>query len=158
MQNTTHPLTTTTSTTVSSSTALWILSGTTQVSRYQKKHSPSHTYRDHQSSLICFLHLLQSMASSLFNFRFFTQSLSSFPSDHSHLCPLKCHHIFLSYGQISLPWIILFHTQIQSPSHYQWYILIGKQWYQSLNYFHRICILVSIAASASPSTVNMSPK
>jgi len=48
-------------------TALWILSRTTQVSRYQKKHSPTHTYCDHQSSLICFLHQLWSMASSLFN-------------------------------------------------------------------------------------------
>ena len=45
--------------------ALWILSGTTRVSRYQKKHLPNHTYRGHQSSLICFLHLLQSMASSV---------------------------------------------------------------------------------------------
>ena len=32
-------------------TALWILSGTTRVSRYQKKHSPNHTHRGHQSSL-----------------------------------------------------------------------------------------------------------
>jgi len=47
-------------------TALWILSGTTRVSRYQKKHSPTHTYCG-QSSLICFLHLLRSMASSLLN-------------------------------------------------------------------------------------------
>ena len=47
--------------------ALRILSGTTWVSRYQKKHSPTHTYRGNQSSLICFLHLLWSMASSLFN-------------------------------------------------------------------------------------------
>ena len=47
--------------------ALWILSGTTQVSWYQKKHSPTHTYRGHQSSLICFIHLIRSMASSLFN-------------------------------------------------------------------------------------------
>jgi len=29
--------------------------GTNQVSRYQKKHSPTHTYRGHQSSFICFL-------------------------------------------------------------------------------------------------------
>jgi len=36
------------------------MSGTTRVSRHQKKHSPTHIYRDHQSSLICFLHLLQS--------------------------------------------------------------------------------------------------
>ena len=47
--------------------ALWILSGTNWVSRYQKKHSPTHTYRGHQSSLIWFLHLLQSMASFVFN-------------------------------------------------------------------------------------------
>ena len=46
--------------------ALQILSGTTWVSRNQKKHSPTHTYRGHQSSLICLMHLLQSMASSLF--------------------------------------------------------------------------------------------
>ena len=49
--------------------ALWILSGTTQVCQYQKKHSPSHTCPEHQSSFICFLHLLQSMASSLFHLR-----------------------------------------------------------------------------------------
>ena len=40
------------------------LSGTTQVSWYQKKHSPTHTYPD-QSSFICFLHLLRSIASSI---------------------------------------------------------------------------------------------
>ena len=45
-------------------TALWILSRTTRVSWY---HSPTHTYHGHQSSLICFIHLLRSMASSLFN-------------------------------------------------------------------------------------------
>jgi len=32
-------------------TALWILSRTTWVSRYQKKHSPTDTHRGHQSSL-----------------------------------------------------------------------------------------------------------
>jgi len=32
-------------------TALWISSGTTWVSWYQKKHSPTHTHRGHQSSL-----------------------------------------------------------------------------------------------------------
>jgi len=48
-------------------TDLWILSGTTRVSWYQKKHSPTHTYRGHQSSFICFIHLLLSMASSLFS-------------------------------------------------------------------------------------------
>ena len=46
---------------------LW--SGTTRVGRYQKKHSPTHTHPDHRASLITFLHLQQSMASSLFNLR-----------------------------------------------------------------------------------------
>ena len=41
------------------------LSRTTQVGRYQKKHSPTHTHPDHQTSFINFLHLLRSIASSL---------------------------------------------------------------------------------------------
>jgi len=47
-------------------TALWNLSGTTRVSRYQKKHSPLHSS---WSSIIpiSFLHLLRHMASSVFN-------------------------------------------------------------------------------------------
>ena len=32
-----------------------------------QEHSPTYTYRGHQSSHICFIHLLRSMASSLFN-------------------------------------------------------------------------------------------
>ena len=79
-------------------TVLWTLCGTTQVRRYQKKHSPTHTYRGHQSSLIHFLHLLQSMAmaSSLFNLcawqSFFTISLRVF----SGLAPSTSHsmHFF----------------------------------------------------------------
>jgi len=62
-------------------TALWILSGTTQVSWYQKKHSPTHTYHGHQLSPIRFLHPTRSMASSLFNphaWQSFLQSLSKF--------------------------------------------------------------------------------
>jgi len=31
--------------------AFWILSGTTRVNQYQKKHSPTHTHCGHQSSL-----------------------------------------------------------------------------------------------------------
>jgi len=46
--------------------ALWTLSSTTWVSWYLKKHSLTHTYCDRQASLICFLHLLRSMASFLF--------------------------------------------------------------------------------------------
>jgi len=35
-------------------TVLWILSRTARVSRYQKKHSPTHTHSGHQSSLSAF--------------------------------------------------------------------------------------------------------
>jgi len=54
------------------------------------------------------------------------------PSDHSHLCPLKCHHIFISYrpGLTSMQHTTLHTTAVQSSSHYQRYILIGKQWHQ----------------------------
>ena len=46
------------------------LPGTTWVSQYQKEHSPTHTYPDHQSSSISLLHLLWSTASpTLFNLR-----------------------------------------------------------------------------------------
>jgi len=45
------------------------LTRTTWVGCYQKKHTPTHTYPDHQSSFISFLHLLLSIASSLFNLR-----------------------------------------------------------------------------------------
>ena len=44
-----------------------LLSGTTRVGWHQKKHSPTHTHPDHQASFINFLHLLWSIASSLFN-------------------------------------------------------------------------------------------
>ena len=46
-----------------------LLSGTTWVGRYQKKHSPTHTHLDHRTSFIIFLHLQRSMASSLFSLR-----------------------------------------------------------------------------------------
>jgi len=101
--------------------ALWILSRTSRVSRYQKKQPLIRTYRGHQlSSLICFLPLLRSMASSLFNLcawqsfstislqvlfglplglapstsysiHFFTQSLSSFCSTYSYHRNLFCY-------------------------------------------------------------------
>jgi len=107
--------------------ALWILSGTSWVSRYQKKHSPTHTYRGHQSSLTCFFHIIRSMASSLFNpctwqsfstisrqvffglplgmapstsysIHFFIQSLSSF----RNTCPYHC-SLFCCSTEIMLP-------------------------------------------------------
>ena len=92
------------------------LSGTTRVSRYQKKDSPTH-HSDHHTILISFFHLPRSIASSLFKLRawqsvcttslhvlfglplglepstsyytFFTQSVSSFHST----CPYH-HNLF----------------------------------------------------------------
>ena len=93
------------------------LPGTTQVSRYQKKHSPTH-HPDHHPIVISFFHLPRSIASSLFKLRawqsfcttsfhvlfglplslkrstsysihFFTQSVSSFRST----CPYH-HNLF----------------------------------------------------------------
>ena len=46
-----------------------LLSGTTRVGRYEKKHSPTHTQPDHRTSFIIFLHLQRSTASSLFILR-----------------------------------------------------------------------------------------
>jgi len=95
------------------------LSRTTRMNRYQKKHSPTHTYPDHQSSFIRFLHILRFMTSSLFNLHawqsfctmsvpvffgpllvlapttsysinFFTQSLSPFCSTCPYHCNLFC--------------------------------------------------------------------
>jgi len=83
------------------------------------------------------------------NLVFLSQPFTSFntthPSNHSHLCPLKCHLIFLSYGPglTSVQHTTLDTTAVQSPSHYQW---------------RPIRILVSTAASAFLSTFNMSPK
>jgi len=55
------------------------LSGTTRVSRYQKKHSPTH-HPDHHPVFISFFHLPRSIASSLFKYvlgNLFAQSVST---------------------------------------------------------------------------------
>jgi len=57
--------TATTTTTTTTTTFYSPLSGTTLVSRYQKKHSPTHSYPDQQSS---FIHLLWSIAFFLVQF------------------------------------------------------------------------------------------
>jgi len=81
--------------------ALWILSGTTWVSRCQKKYSPTHTHRGHQSSL---------SASSIYHdpwhppysihmlYSLFPQSLSKFS-----LVYLLAWHPPLHTPDISLP-------------------------------------------------------
>ena len=97
----------------------FVLSGTTLVGWYQKKHSPTHTKPDHRTSFIILLHLQRSMASSLFILRawqssrttslqvlfglplglgpwtlyaihFFTQSSSSFRGTCPYLRSLFC--------------------------------------------------------------------
>jgi len=80
------------------------LSGTTRVDRYQKKHSHTRTHPDHQTSFINFLHLVHS----------------------------TCHHIFFPYrpGITSMQHAASHTTTVQPSAHNQWYILIGKQWYQ----------------------------
>jgi len=73
------------------------LSRTTQLSQYQKKHSPTLTYCGHQSFLICFIHLLWYMASSLFNLHawqsFSTISLQVFFGLPLGLAPSTSHSI-----------------------------------------------------------------
>ena len=72
-------------------------SRTTRVSLYQKKHSLTHTYPDHQSSFICYLHLLRSTASSLFNLRawqsFCTTSIQVFFGPSLGLAPSTSYSI-----------------------------------------------------------------
>jgi len=99
--------------------ALWILFQTTWVSQYQKKHSPTHIYHGHQSSLICFIHLIWSMTSSLFNLHawwsFFTISPQVFfglplglaPST-SYSIHSSCNHCLLFTAQYRVSgWMFL---------------------------------------------------
>ena len=101
------------------------LSGTTRVSRYQKKHSLTH-HPDHHPIFISFFHLRRSIASSLFklhawrsfcktslhvlfglplglqpsisySIHFFTQSVSSF----RNTCPYRCNLFCCSINIIS---------------------------------------------------------
>jgi len=55
-------------TTTATTIVLQPFSGTTRVSQYQKKHSPTH-HPDHRLIFIGFFHLLQSIASFLFKLR-----------------------------------------------------------------------------------------
>jgi len=81
-----------------------------RVSRFKKKHSPTHTNPDHQSSFISFIHLLWFIVSSLFNlhaWQFFAQPLSksrlvyllvSHPPLHTQYISLSnhCHNLLES--------------------------------------------------------------
>ena len=54
------------------------------------------------------------------------------PSDHSHLCSLKCHLICFPYrpGLTSMQHAASHTTAVQPSSYNQRLVLIGKQWYQ----------------------------
>ena len=54
------------------------------------------------------------------------------PPDRSHLCSLKCHHIFFPYrpGLASMQHAASHTTTVQPSSHNQRHVLIDKQWYQ----------------------------
>jgi len=99
-------------------TARWILSGTTQLSQYQKKYSPNQTCRGHQSSLICFIHLLWSMAFSLFNPRtwqsFSTISLQVFFGLCLGLSPSTSYYIHFFTQSLSI--IVFFSQHMPIPS------------------------------------------
>jgi len=125
--------------------------------QYQKKHSPTHIYPGHQSFFICFLHLLRSTASSLFNLRawqffctisvqvffglprsgtlhscsihFFTQSLSSFCSTCPYHCHLFCYSIEIMSSNSSLSLNPLLGTlSLSLMPHIHLTILISAHW------------------------------
>ena len=52
-------------------------SGTIRVGQYQKKYSPTHTHPGHRTSFINFLHLLRSIAFSLFSLHARQSSLTT---------------------------------------------------------------------------------
>ena len=114
------------------------------------------------------------------------------PSDHSHLCSLKCHFFIFTLiplvstlffhsfslliksfsvsaitttfsfltGQVSLLCSILLRTQLlyRLPHLINDIYLLVSNGTNCLNLFHPIRILTSTAASASPSTLNISPR
>jgi len=64
-------------------TALWILSGTTRVSWYQKKRLPTHTYHGHPlSASSIYYDLWHPLCSIYVPDSLFPQSLSKFPFDY----------------------------------------------------------------------------
>ena len=109
--------------------ALWTQSGTTRVNQYQKKHSPNHCllFAAYAYTIAtCFAVVLNPGVSLSILY------LEIYPSNHSHLYPLKCRLISLFYrpGLTFMQHTTLHTTATQSPSHYQQHILIGKQRHQ----------------------------
>jgi len=69
-------------------------------------------------------HLILVSLSQLFTWNSIFCLNATHPSDHSHLCPLKCRLIYLSYGPglTSMQHTTLHTTVVQSPSHYHSHI------------------------------------
>ena len=94
--------------------ALWILSGTTRVSRYQKKHSPTHNHCRHQISLsassiyydpwhpLYSIHVLYSLV---------PQSLSSFLWSTSWPAPCTSYSILQQnqniISSVAINWVVV---------------------------------------------------
>ena len=81
----------------------------------------------------CSIKIMSFNPSLLFNSLLGTLSFTLTPHIHltTHLYPLKCHLIFFSCrpGLTSMQHTTSHTSAVQSPSHYQWDIVIGKQWY-----------------------------
>ena len=84
-------------------------------------------------SMLCYLFLISVSAPYLQKVCYLN---AIHPSDHSHLCSLKCHLIFFPYrpGLTSMQHTVLHTTAIQLSSHTQWYIILVKPWYQLPEY------------------------
>ena len=129
------------------------LSGTTRVSQYQKKHSPTH-HPDHHPIFISFFHLPRSIASFLFKLRawqcfcttsflfglplglnpstsysihFFTQSVSCFCNTCPYHCSLFCCSTIpsLSLSQL-FTWDFIFYLNTTHPSDHSHLCLLSK--------------------------------
>jgi len=112
---------------------VWILSRTTRVSQYQKKHSPTHNYHCHQSSLICFLHLLRSMASSCSIY---------VPEIHFPQSLLKYSLVYL------LAWHPPLHTlRISSPNHCLLFAAHSHTFATCFAVVPRLCQLILVSLS-----------
>jgi len=121
-------------------TAVWILSVTTWVSWYQKKYSHSPTYRGHQSSLICFIHLLRSTASSIF-YPHALQSFSTISLEVFLVYLLACH------PPLHTPYI-------SSPNHYLLFATHAHTIATCFAVVPRLCHLIPVSLSTLLGTLS----
>jgi len=114
-------------------TALWILTGTMWVIRYQKKHSPTHTYRGHQISV----------------------SASSIYYDPWHP-PYSIHVLYSLFPQslfeFSLVYLMAWHPPlhtpyISSPNHYLLFVAHAHTITTCFAVVPRLCHLILVSLS-----------